>query len=234
MKQQISRLLSRYGYQISRPLSRTAKLLHYYNVDCVIDVGANDGGFALAIRRQGYTGQIVSFEPILDTYVKLEKKSARDDTWTACRYALGNTRGEITINISANGAASSSILPMLDACTDAAPMAHYIGEEIVPLERLEDLLPSLRIKPASRIFLKIDAQGYEGPILDGAARLFENGAIIGMQLELSLVPLYAGAITYDEGLARAARLGMTLMRLDPEFDDPRTGQALQVDAVFFA
>jgi len=209
-------------------------LLKHHRIDCVIDVGANDGGFAMAIRRRGYTGRIISFEPILDTYTTLERRSARDENWTACRYALGNTRGDITINVSANGAASSSVLPMLDACTDAEPMTHYVREEIVPLERLEDVFASLNIRPASRIFLKIDAQGYEGPILDGAASLFESGSIIGMQLELSLVPLYAGAITFDEGLAHAARLGMTLMRLEPEFDNPNTGQALQVDAVFFA
>ncbi len=44
-------------------------------------------------------------------------------------------------------------------------------------------------------------------MLDGATELFRSGAIIGLQLELFLVPLYDGAMTYREGLDRAEALG---------------------------
>jgi hypothetical protein len=81
--------------------------------------------------------------------------------------------------------------------------------------------------------LKIDVQGYEGAVLDGASSLFADGSIVGLQLELSLVPLYGGAMTYREGLDRAESLGMTLMGLDPVFADPKSGQLLQADSVFF-
>ena len=56
---------------------------------------------------------------------------------------------------------------------------------------------------------------------------------MGLQIELSLVPLYAGAITYMEGLERAERAGMSLMGILPGFSDPRSGRLLQADAVFF-
>ena len=85
----------------------------------------------------------------------------------------------------------------------------------------------------SRTFLKVDVQGYERAVLDGASQLLANSDIIGLQLELSLVPLYGGAMTYRDGLDFAESLGMTLKGLDPVFSDPKSGQLLQADAVFF-
>lgn len=232
LKREIGRILSHYGYHVIRPLDCTARLLSHNNVSCIVDVGANDGGFATAIRRRGYAGRIISFEPLNRPFELLKRKTMADESWHALQYALGDTKCEVTMNVSGNGGASSSILPMLDACTNAEPTSRYVGTETVSQERLDDVLPGLGVESGVRTFLKVDAQGYEGPVLDGAADLIAGGAIVGMQLELSLVPLYEGAMTYDEGMARAAALGMKLMRVDPVFDDPGSGRALQIDAVF--
>jgi len=71
-------------------------------------------------------------------------------------------------------------------------------------------------------------------VLDGASGLFADSAVVGLQLELSLVPLYGGAMTYREAMDRAEGLGMVLMGLDPVFADPNSGRLLQADAVYFA
>ena len=202
-------------------------------MDCVVDVGANDGGFSSAIRGLGYAGQIISFEPLTGPYERLRRRASGDPYWETIMCAVGDTAGEVTINVSENAGLSSSVLPMLDTHINAAPNSTYVATETVRKERLDDLIPSLGVGPASRTFLKVDVQGYERQVLDGASRLFADSAILGLQLELSLVPLYRGAMTYREGLDRAESLGMTLMGLDPVFVDPTTGQLLQVDAVFF-
>ena len=119
-------------------------------------------------------------------------------------------------------------------CTAKPNAVRYVGTETIRQERLDALLPRFGLTSSSRTFLKVDVQGYERAVLDGASGLFADGSIIGLQLELSLVPLYDGAMTFREGLERANNLGMTLMRLDPMFDDPTSGQTLQVDAVFIA
>ena len=220
-------------YPLSSPLARTARLLEHHGVACVLDVGANDGGFATGIRGLGYRGRIISFEPLDRPFTSIRHKARNDGQWTAVHCAVGDATGEVVINVSGNDGLSSSVLPMLDAHTDVAPGSRYVDTQIVPQERLDDLLPELGVRPGDRTFLKVDVQGYEAAVLDGAADRFADGTIVGLQLELSLVPLYGGAMTYREGLDRAEALGMTLMGLDPVFADHETGQLLQADAVFF-
>ena len=239
MKHNIRRLVQRFGLDIVRyplhsPSARTVRLLQHHRVDHVTDVGANDGGFASSIRRLGYTGKIVSFEPLTQPFEALRRKAALDGNWDVYRNAIGDTRGEVTINVSGNSGLSSSVLPMLDTHLIAAPNSRYVDTETVGQERLDSLLPKMGVGEHNRTFLKVDVQGYESAVLEGASGLFADGAIVGLQLELSLAPLYAGAMTYRAALERAEGFGMTLMGLDPVFSDPTSGRLLQVDAVFFA
>lgn len=238
-KHELRHLLHRFGIDVVRyplhdPLARTVKLFEYHRVGCVVDVGANDGGFATSIRGLGYTGRIISFEPLQKPFKSLHRKAVSDGNWDTLQCAVGDDQIEVTINVSGNAGLSSSVLQMLDAHTDAEPSSRYVGTETVKQERLDQMLPKLGVCREGRTFLKIDVQGYERAVLDGASELLADGAIIGLQLELSLVPLYDGAITYREVMDRCQELGMTLMGLDPVFADPRSGQLLQADAVFFA
>ena len=215
------------------PLVRTVQLLNHYKVDCVVDVGANNGGFASSIREVGYAGRIISFEPLCKPFEALKNAAARDDLWEVHQCAIGATTGTITINVSGNSGLSSSILPMLDSHSNAAPASRYIDTETVNQDRLDSLIPKLGVSDSDRTFIKIDVQGYEGAVLDGASELLGRPGTIGLQLELSLTPLYEGAMTYGEGLDRAGSLDMSLMGLSPVFTDPASGRLLQFDAVFF-
>jgi FkbM family methyltransferase len=237
LKHELRQFFWRFGidivrYPLHNPLARTARLLERHRIDCVIDVGANDGGFASGIRRLGYGGRIISFEPLQAPFEVLKAKAASDPNWTVLQYAAGDRDGEVVVNISRDSV-SSSILPVLRVHSDVSPKSNAIGTQTARQVRLDSLDSELRLAPGSRAFLKIDVEGYENAVLDGAAGLFAGGTITGLQLELSLVPLYEGAMTYREGLDRAESLGMTLMGIDPVFDDPTSGQLLQVDAVFF-
>lgn len=217
----------------SEPLLNTVKLLDFYRIDCVVDVGANYGGFATSIREAGYKGRIISFEPLPQPFAALRRAAARDDEWEAYQYAIGASKDRVTINISGNSGLSSSVLPMLETHTAAAPNSHYVDSATVDQECLDSLLPSLGLNSTNRIFIKVDVQGYEAPVLDGAAELLASETVAGLQLELSLTPLYKGAMTYRQGLDRADALGMSVMGLSPVFTNPDSGRLLQFDAVFF-
>lgn len=239
LKHELRHFVQRFGVDVVRyplhdPMARVVQLLNYHRIGCVVDVGANDGGYATTIRGLGYSDRIISFEPLQRPFEALRRKAAGDPNWDVLQCAVGDAQTEVTINVAGNAGLSSSVLPMLESHTAVAPESRYIGTETVEQHRLDALLPSFGMGPERRIYLKVDVQGYERAVLDGATELFKTGAIVGLQLELSLVPLYDGAMTYREGLDRAEALGMTLMGLDPVFSDPESGQLLQADAVFFA
>lgn len=199
-------------------------------VDVVLDIGAGCGSYGSELRRTGYAGRIVSFEPLRAPFARLDATTRSDPDWDAHQFALGDTARTVSINVAANNGGSSSFLPMLDAHLSAAPWAAYIGTEEVALRTLDALAPEI-LKSGDRVFLKADVQGYEHLVLAGATSTLSR--CVGLQLEMSLVPLYQGAMLYRDVIAVAGDLGFTLMEVIPVFHDVRTGRLLQMDGVFF-
>ena len=204
-------------------------MLHH-RVDHVFDVGASDGRYGQELRRFGYRGRITSFEPFPDYFGVLNKRVETDQLWTALPHALGSHTGEVVLNIAGNAGASSSILPMLERHIVALPEAAYVSAKTVQQLTLDGLWQDF-VAPQERMFLKIDVQGYERPLLNGAREFLDH--CIGVQLELSVVPLYEGAMLYQEALDIMRSLGFELMSLEAGFTDPANGQTLQADGAFF-
>jgi hypothetical protein len=94
--------LKRYNVQTSEA-AKMQRLLAYNNIDLVFDVGANIGQYAKLLRELGYSGRIVSFEPLSSAYSRLKAVSEKDPLWEiAPQAAIGNQEGEIIINIAGN------------------------------------------------------------------------------------------------------------------------------------
>ena len=87
------------------------------------------------------------------------------------------------------------------------------------------------LREDSVAFLKIDTQGYESAVLDGAAKTLSR--VVGVQVEMSLVPLYQGQALMPELVDRLQRLGFALWGISPTFAQDETGRMLQVDATMF-
>ena len=232
MKSTIQRLLRGFGWEIRRyelaEMARLAGFLHQHRVDCVLDVGANVGQFGSELRAVGYTGRIVSFEPQSDAHARLVVAARNDPSWdVAPRAAVGSAVGEIEMNISENSV-SSSALPILEAHTTSAPQSRYVRTERVPVIRLDDcdLIDRTR-----RIFLKVDTQGFEQHVLDGATDLL--GVVRGVQLETSLAPLYDGQADFHALIGQLRQAGFAPWYIDPAFQDRDTGRLLQADLTMF-
>jgi hypothetical protein len=119
---------------------------------------------------------------------------------------------------------------MLDAHEEAAPASRYVGTETVDLLRLDEIGADYAAEARSP-FLKIDVQGYEDRVVDGASGILPK--IVGIQLEMALTPLYQGEREFGSWLPWLRSLGYELWWLRPGFLDKRTGRALQVDGIFF-
>ena len=231
LKRTIKMLANYFGVDIIRPFSSNlARLLNTFNIDLVFDIGANRGQYASKLFKFGYKGSIVSFEPLVSAHTKLLEESKTNRYWYVYnKCAIGSQEGFIDINISENSV-SSSILNILEAHTNVAPESKYIGSEKVEIFKLDTVARNY-INDYKNIFLKVDTQGYEKQVLDGAAEVIPK--IKGLQLELSLLPLYEGQILFDEMMQIVKTMGFSVYSLVPVFTDKDSGRILQVDVIFF-
>lgn len=228
----VQRIMRALGYEIRRftrgEMDRLEFLLSSHKIDTVIDVGANTGQFASALRTAGFTGTIISFEPQFEAHARLVSFANSDPKWiVAPRSAVGAESGEITLNISDNSV-SSSALPILDTLASSAPAARYVAQERAPVIRLDD---SDLVPADSRIFVKIDTQGFEGEVIKGASKVLARA--VGIQTELSIARLYDGQPDYLDILKGLTEMGFEPWSIEPGFADPQNHRLLQIDATFF-
>ena len=213
----------------SNPNMQLLAALNTVSANLLFDVGANIGQFAQDIRLVGFSGKIISFEPLSSAHKHLSSAASSDPNWLIhSRVAVGDHDGEIDINIAGNSV-SSSVLPMLEAHSNAAEGSAYVGSERTEIIRL-DTVAEKYLEPNSRPFIKIDTQGFEWQVLDGCAETLKIAS--GVILEMSLVSLYGGQRLWLDIIERLESEGFTLWAIQKGFTDPQTGRSLQVDGIF--
>ncbi len=227
----INRFINNVGFDIRRFPGRDQRVLIKYlkdnTIDHCFDVGANTGQFAKRLRAVGFTGKILSFEPQKKAFEQLSKTAAGQAQWEVYNIGLGDTDGKSVINISKNSV-SSSILDINQILIAAAPETSYISREDIQIKRLDSFLKEKAF--TGRFFLKIDAQGFESKILEGAEGCFDQ--VYALQLELACVSLYKGEKLFDEMKGFIESKGFYLSSLENGFVDPQSGRLLEVEAIF--
>lgn len=173
------------------------KVFHDYNIDVVLDVGANEGQFGSSLRKLGFRGEIHSFEPVREAYNNLANLIRRDSRWTAHNIALGNKAGKAVINVS-RGSAFSSLLTANDY-GKSWQSAEIMHQQEVQLGTIDDFIDEYVAREGARIFLKMDTQGFDLNVFQGAERSLNK--ICALLSELSLIPLYEGMPHYLEALS---------------------------------
>jgi FkbM family methyltransferase len=208
--------------------AQRVRLLAGERIDVLLDVGANEGQYAVRMRRAGFDGRIASFEPLSAAFAALERRAAEDRRWDARRIALSDADGHADIHVAGNST-SSSLLDMGERHLRSAPESAYVGTEQVPTMRLDSLWDDL-VRDGERVFLKLDVQGFEMHVLRGATRAL--GELRGVQAELALTPLYEGDSPWRTVVDRLGELGFELVGVEPGFADPGSGRMLQFDGLF--
>jgi FkbM family methyltransferase len=230
-KRLLKRAINMLGYDLRQHDSKKRcgliDFLHSRQVDLVFDVGANVGQFGVQLRSAGYSGDIVSFEPIPSVFAKLKHRIRGDRKWHAYNLALGDSAGQLNINISRNSV-FSSIQSQTHMAQVFDPEAATTGIELIQVETLDAMAERHLF---SRAFLKVDTQGYEQQVLKGSRRTFAR--IVGLQLELPIVHLYEGVWDFSSACDMMKSLGFVLSFIEPVNYDPVDPFALiEVDCVF--
>lgn len=233
MRQFVKNVLQKFGLDlVSYPYfhdKQRLELFRRFDVRTIVDIGANEGQYAGYLRKIGFDGTIISFEPVKATYEKLAAKAAKGANWMTQNIAFGDADGESVINVTEN-TLSSSLLPPLDVFLSTTPEAKVVSQEKVRVLTLDSWIPELS-KYKKNYFLKIDAQGYERKILDGARTSLDS--FIGIQIELSLKSLYGGEETFFELFPALLGKGFKLYEIENGYRNPVNGEALQLELILF-
>ena len=206
-----------------RPLNR---LLAHHGINVVLDVGANQGQYATELRRQDYRGRIVSFEPQPDVFALLQQRARGDEQWQTVNIGLGDQDTELEMNIFAVSDYGSLLQPLAGATTPP-----IVARRRVPVRRLDASWKDY-CRPGEKVFLKLDVQGYEKKVLEGAAGCLDQ--IVGIQMEMSMSsPLYVGQPGWEEMVQFMRSKGFILWKVEKGTWDPQTGRETELDGIFF-
>lgn len=208
-------------------VQRVARTLADRDIDTVLDIGANEGQYAALVRAAGFSGRIVSLEPLPDAFDRLQRRARPDRQWVGDRRAVGAEPGRTTIRVSANSF-SSSVLPLTAAHLHVAPESRVVESIEVDVTTVLALAEAHTLVP-ERTLLKVDTQGFESAVLDGAGEWLDHVAAV--QLEVSHVELYAGQALEPELTARLAGHGLVPWTNDPGIS-AADGRLLQSDVLF--
>ena len=235
MKELLKKILKNFDYRLikisknKKSLDIISELINLYKIDLVLDVGANEGQFAKEVRNYNYKKEIISFEPIASTHKKLLENSYNDSKWEIYeRCCLGEFDGSTNINKSSYSP-SSSILTFTKLHIDAKQSATMIDKENVKIIKLDTIAKIHNFK-SKNILLKLDTQGYEGQILEGAKEFLKEVDIVFC--EMSIYEVYKGQTLFRDIIATLEKYDFKIASLENGFLNDKSKQLLQIDAIF--
>lgn len=191
------------------------RLLHYLDVDCVFDVGANAGQYARMLRRNAkFEGRIISFEPIPALAEQIRQAASADDRWSVEEIAIATESSTVKFNVMAENQFSSLTAPKHDETT-LFSKKNVVTEQIdVRSESLENAYFRLKEKYGfERPFLKLDTQGFDVAIVEAGKSVLPN--FLGLQSELAVKKLYQTSVDFREALTLYQDMGFALSALVP-------------------
>jgi len=205
------------------------ELFSRYQINCVLDVGAHYGEYGTFLREAGYTGKIISFEPVKETFQRLQRLSVKDGNWDIHNFALGAANTGMDIQVFRDSELSSFLTPN-DYCASHMGKTDLVAyTERVEVRTLDSVFDSCVVGIAEpRVYLKLDTQGYDLTILEHA--LGHLNQIQGLQSELSLKPIYEVMPSYLDALPKLRELGFEVTGLFPVSRD-RKLRLIEVDCV---
>ena len=195
--------------------------------DTVLDVGANEGQYGDEIRSAGFKGRIISFEPNPDAFEKLQNVSRNDAKWECQNIALGDSEATTSLHVAKNNVFSSMLRPT-SWVQSLDSGASTEDTRTVQVRRLEDLVGQMQLGTGG-VWLKIDTQGYELPVLHGCGRFLDIVRFV--QLELSLRPIYDAQPPIEKVIELMRARGFVLVDLIRGFGT-ESGTLIEIDGIF--
>jgi len=193
----------------------------------VVDVGANTGQFTISCSKRFHRPIIHAFEPIFEAFQGLLAATTKLTEVTAYNIAIGERDGPVEFHV-ASDVQSSSILKQTKELGASFPDVAVTRTIQVEMKTLDTALYG--VLPEAPVLLKLDVQGYETKVIEGARSFLDTVDYI--VAETSFAPLYQGEGTFLRLVDALAERGFYFRRPVGILVSPTTGAFLQMDALF--
>lgn len=206
-----------------------SEILTRYRVDCVLDVGANKGQYVRMLRRAGFRGRVVSFEPVPEMFAALSAAAEKDELWDVYQVALGREDGELEMNVVPG--TLSSLLPPSEFGSTRYARLQEITTLAVPVRRLDEMWAEMGLADGEppRVLLKLDTQGFDLEAFAGATGVLDQ--IVALQSEVALLTIYEHMPRMEESMHTYEAAGFEVTGLYPVSREVRTGRVLEYDCI---
>jgi FkbM family methyltransferase len=201
-------------------------LLQNLKFDCLVDVGANRGQFALIFHKLFPQASIHSFEPLEEPAQIFKRIFSNDPNVKLYTCAIGREKTTATIHITKDDD-SSSMLPITKMQTSMFPGSIEKEKRQVTILPLSQALGSAPIPPAT--LLKIDVQGFELDVLLGCEDILNRFS--HLYIECSFVELYEGQALAHRIIAWLEQRNFVISGVHNLYYDA-AGRAVQGDFLF--
>ncbi len=211
MKEQIQNFLEYFGYQIIKKnsenkynLNHASKILTWKKKPIIFDIGANAGQSIEQYNKIFENPIIHAFEPQKNEINILKDKFRNNQNIIINNLAVGNKEENLEFNTYARRKASS----FLKVKKNSKWLRDKIRQTRIDKEKftietfntkvitLDNYVKNNRIDKID--ILKIDTQGYEDQVLEGAENLIKNNRIEIIEIELIFSEIYEKSLQiYD-------------------------------------
>jgi FkbM family methyltransferase len=211
---------SRPGLELGADMSHR---LPAVQVDVAFDVGGNHGQSAALFRQWFPRAVIHSFEPLPDTYAVLQQALASDRLARAHNLALGAESGSVAMTQEV-----SSDLARVTAPNDPTNGSTVTAERTT----LDRFCREADIEHIN--LLKIDTEGHDLYVLEGARAMLAGNRIDVVQVEAGMNPLNTNHVHLKEFLQLLEPLGYFLFGVYEQVPEFPTGapQLRRADLAF--
>lgn len=228
-KEIIKKTINFFGLDIKRYVKRPKPLdfIKHFEIQTILDIGANTGQFAKEARLVTKDAQIYSFEPLPQCYADVNKLFDGDNKFKSFNFALGDLEEEKTIHQN-EYTPSSSILDLGNVHKQKFPYATKTFDLKIKIKKLDEIYKTLRIEP--NLLVKIDVQGYEDKVINGGMETLSSAKAI--LIENSFIELYSGQPTFDKIYRKLNELGFQYSGSIQQKIDRKTSLVISQDSLF--
>lgn len=216
------------------PLPKTPESIHLrwlwlsnLGIRTILNIGSNEGQFALELRKHIPGSKIYAFEPLPGPFQKLNENFVNDPNFKAFPYALGKTEG-VTKMFLNEYSPSSSLLKMGDNHKKHFDFAKKEYEIEVGIKKLDNLAGQLEI--SNPLLITLDVQGFELDVISGGFGTIKLADII--ITEVSFTKLYEQQPLFGEVYNILTSLNFEYAGNFEQLTSPVNGAVLQADAIF--